>query len=437
MTVSTKTPLVEYTGNGTTSRFDWDWEMIEDSAIEVLIDNERITAWVLEGQSVVFDTAPGDGAFIQIYRRTKVWMPEDYVAFGRFHPDKTELSVDRATMIAAEYEAGIVGRANLTTTHNEFYVTVHSERGTDAHVPMYAPDDTPPPTPVDPDPSIVWADVDLNTIGEGANGLSATISFIMDGTASYPVNNVLQAISWVDVDPADGDYWMRVTKINSNRPVLINDGVSPRELGEAFPIATGPYISIDTFGETPPQVATASIIVEICKDDGGLPDGGWVSRTVDMEVRFNLQGEVEPPPPAPTDPPDLAGAISWDAFFGAAFGSRNLFDVYQVIAAEGVAIWFTVPITTDRVKVKITTIEVAGLGSMTLRTGAVNTTVLDFVTPPTFVWGLGGGITLWINPDGGDVGTEIIQGQTYILNLKNNTPPSPNWIHPQVSYQVQ
>ena len=107
MTVSTKTPLVEYTGNGTTSRFDWDWEMIEDSAIEVLIDNERITAWVLEGQSVVFDTAPGDGAFIQIYRRTKVWMPEDYVAFGRFHPDKTELSVDRAT-IPASYSAAII-----------------------------------------------------------------------------------------------------------------------------------------------------------------------------------------------------------------------------------------------------------------------------------------------------------------------------------------
>ena len=437
MTVSAKTPLAEYTGNGTTSRFDWDWEMIEDSSIEVLIDNARTADWTLEGQSVVFFVPPADGAFIQIYRRTKVWMPEDYVAFGRFHPDKTELSVDRATMIAAEYKSGMVGRSDLTTTHHEFYVAVHSERGKDAHVPMYAPDATPPPTPVVPDPSIVWAgeEIDLNTIGEGANGLSAALTFVMDSTATYPDNNVLQPIQWVDLDPNDGDYWMRVTKINSNRPVLINDGVSPRELGEAFPIATGPYISIDTFGEPPPKVATASVTVEICKDDGGLPDGGWVSRTVNMEVRFNLEGEVEPPPPDPEIPPDLDGAISWDSFFGAPFGTTSL-TVERIIATEGVAIWFTVPVEPLRIWVKFSTIEVATVE--TARNGAVNTTVLDFDTPPTFTWGLGGGINGWINPDPGDIGAndlELVQGNTYILNLRNNPIVSPNWIRVQTHYR--
>ena len=91
MTVDTRVPIVEYTGNGVIVKFDWDWKMIEDSNINVLVDNVFNFAWNLQGTSVVFDTAPEDGAAIKIYRITTLWMPENYRAFGRFHSEKTEL----------------------------------------------------------------------------------------------------------------------------------------------------------------------------------------------------------------------------------------------------------------------------------------------------------------------------------------------------------
>jgi len=153
LTVSSNIPIEEYTGNGSIDRFDWDWDMIADSAINVLVDGELEDGWSLQGKSVIFDVPPADGAVVQVFRRTKVWMPEDYVAFGRFHANKTELSVDRAIMIAQERAGdrgkgnapnGIVGGANLYTKHNESDVDLISERGLDTVVPHWLPDDIEP-----------------------------------------------------------------------------------------------------------------------------------------------------------------------------------------------------------------------------------------------------------------------------------------------------
>ena len=353
MTVRNIPPLIRYTGDGVITKYDWDWDMIDDSSIEVLVDNEYVdTTWSLQGQSVVFTTAPDAGAEIIIFRRTIIWMPEDYVAFGRFIADKTELSLDRATLIAQERMGdainnqppnGIVGGSDLHISRQEFTVTVISERGTDAVLPMYDPDGTTPPDPPDPDPTIIWGSTDILNVGiysltGNTNGVAAIIRFKMDliggdpteASAYYPYYNVTTYAGWLDADPDDDEYWMRV-RISAEQlaahgtHLTVNDGtsevapnvpfkmrgaiISPIEstvtraddiivdragnpvLQRGATIDTnqyGPYVSLDTFGDTAPYIRQAFVEIDICKDDGtGLPDGGWSSTPVFMEAIFN------------------------------------------------------------------------------------------------------------------------------------------------------
>jgi len=150
MTVLAVVPVVEYVGDGIETTFAWDWEMIDDSAINVLVDNTYVDeTWSVVGMDVVFTTPPADQADIVIFRRTTVWMPEDYRTFGRFSSDKTELSMDRNMMIAQEIDGaaildgqplGMVGGADLRTLLGRFSLTVFSERGTDAVLEMWKPD---------------------------------------------------------------------------------------------------------------------------------------------------------------------------------------------------------------------------------------------------------------------------------------------------------
>jgi hypothetical protein len=349
MTVRAIVPDIEYTGNGVIVKYYWDWDMIDDSSINVMVDNERVTNWSLEGQSVVFSTAPADGAFIQIYRRTIIWMPEDYVAFGRFLADKTELSLDRATLIAQERMGdainneppnGIVGGSDLSISRQEFSVTVISERGTDAVIPLYDPDGVDPTPPPDPDPTILWGGdallFGIYSLAGNTNGVAATIRFRLDlisgdpthASAYYPNYNAFAFASWLDADPADDEYWMRVRLPNPAIIVpnlIVNDGTFERQLGVPFQIrgtvispidslvdrageiivdragnsilprgaipttnTNGPYISVHTFGDTPPITRFAQVYIDICKDDGtGLPDGGWATRLVILEAIFN------------------------------------------------------------------------------------------------------------------------------------------------------
>lgn len=320
MTVDTRVPIVEYTGNGVVTKYDWDWYMIEDSNINVLVNNTFVFNWTLQGTSVVFDTPPEEGDEIIIYRITTLWMPEDYRPFGRFHSEKTELSMDRAIMICQErggrrgggHGEGIVGGANLHVLRGEFDLTIVSERGTDAKLLMWNPDGLPPTPPGPHDPSIIWAGDPIlagaYSLPNSPSGIAATIRFRMDlvtgdpteASCVYPNYNVLTYTGWLDADPADDEYWMRVTEsppFNAppERSYQINDGDNFRTLGEEFPIrgATlnpnfGPYVSVHTYGETAPITVTGTFNIEICKDDGGVPDGKWASRIVTLEAIFNV-----------------------------------------------------------------------------------------------------------------------------------------------------
>jgi hypothetical protein len=214
MTVRNLPPIIRYTGNGVITTFAWDWDMIIDSSINVQVDNINVTGWTLQDQTVVFDTAPADGSEIIIYRRTKLWQPENYKPFGWFNADKTELTMDRAYLIKQERYGdsltylpnGIVGGSNLSVTLAEFDVTVVSERGTDAVLPIYAYDDVVPVPPDPPDVLIIWPGATIlagiYSLPDNTTGVAATITFRMDLTsgsafeasAVYPDNNTINYI---------------------------------------------------------------------------------------------------------------------------------------------------------------------------------------------------------------------------------------------------
>ena len=322
MTVSNKPPIIEYDGNGSQTVFAWDWDMIEDSTINVIIGDEQITDFSVQGNTVVFSTPPEDGAAVTIYRRTKIWMPENYRAFGRFNSEKTELSMDRSYLIAQEIfgtgiEDGqfnaIVGAANIYKALAEGSVTIVSERGTDAVISLWAGDSV-VPTPNPPDPSITWGGADIEggvfSLPGNTSGVAAQIRFKLNYNADLPNEaaafyqnfNGLAFAGWVNVDPDNGDYWMRVNWNGPTQPNnrwTLSDGSNNRAMNEAFPIVAGangvdgPYFSVYTFGDTPPITRIAPITIEICKDFNGLPDGNWASRNVTLEAIFNVDTQQQ------------------------------------------------------------------------------------------------------------------------------------------------
>ncbi len=462
-------PLVVYFGNGIAVSFHWDWAMTEDSAIGVLVDNEVLDEWSLQGNSVVFESPPADGAVVVLFRRTKIWMPEDYVAFGRFAANKTELSVDRIIMIAQEYlgngggtspPLGVIGAAHLFFNRNEFDIDLISERGADTIIPMWIPDDFVPPVQP-PDPDIKWdgPEVFANsfTLPGDPNGVECKIEFRMDLTggvdtdasAGYPNNNVTNYVSWLAAAAVDDDYWMRVSEISSNTQIHVNDGSAPRSLGEVFQIRggsgnvnIGPNVNIDTFGDQPPIVNTARVLIEICKDNGlGIPSLNWVERVVSLEARFSDEVPVDPdpdpdPPPGFPDPDiDITGATSWEAWFGTPFGV-NTEHVIKVIPDNGVSLWFTVdPNETRPIRIRFYTTET--LFDHSIRTFTWNRVVGDFTTPPVYVeLDNGAFVVAGINQPG-IYDLDLIPGSTYIFNMRRDDVGSPNWIRVSSQYQDQ
>jgi len=295
MSVREIVPIEEYFGNGITTAFEWDWDMLPESIISVLVDWELVTDWVANGQYVVFPEAPASGVQIAQERR--------------------------GDARAGHAPNGIVGGANLFITRSEFSVTVHSERGIDAVLPMWdseEPDDpTEPPTepPIDPpDATIIWAGDTLRSRairseGEGDSGATTNIIFYMefdDGGAEDEVNakwldnNVtsFEDSGWLNIEPADGTYWFRITEtvsdpnhnvvVYNNTVLMPNEIPFPIEARVIGPLKIGPWIELTTYGSSPPYTSYAEVNVEICKDSGGLPDGNWSSRTVILEAIYNV-----------------------------------------------------------------------------------------------------------------------------------------------------
>jgi hypothetical protein len=456
MTVRALPPLIRYTGNGVITKYDWDWDMHpEDSFIFVLVNNENVGNWTLEGMSVVFDTPPDDGDEIIIYRRTIIWQPSNYRPFGRFHAEKTELNMDRAILIAQERQGdaiypaepnGIVGGSNLSITRGEFDVTVVSERGTDALLLMYDPDDVDPPAPVVPDPTIIWAGDALSGGVYGTESQNALLRFQMSfeggdnnqASAFYNNFNAGAYASWCSVDPDDNEYWMRVNETSGliASRFTINDSVAFQPENTPFKIRgnpltgpNGPYMTVHTFGDAAPTTRTGVFKVEICKDNGsGLPDGAWVERTVTLKSILN----ADVPPPV-----DTTGSVSWASFFGKDFVLEDQgYDALKIIPTDGISIAFTIPNTGRAFSIGFVTVENTALSSS--RTGSVGQTVGDYTSDPTFTWGTGGGIAAGVNFADPAIDIQCLPNQTYFFCVRNNTPSDRNnYIRIKVLIQEQ
>jgi len=128
MTVTVVDPVLKYTGNGTLSQFFWNWQMLEESVIEVRVDNNLVFNYTENSNNIIFDTPPSVGSDIWIFRRTEIWQPEEYARFRGFKANKTEMTVDRCTMLAQELNGGVVGSRDLFTTIRQDGIWINSER---------------------------------------------------------------------------------------------------------------------------------------------------------------------------------------------------------------------------------------------------------------------------------------------------------------------
>ena len=125
----------------------------------------------------------------------------------------------------------------------------------------------------------------------------------------------------------------------------------------------------------------------------------------------------------------IVGSVSWESYFGTPFQLGKFYpNTDQFIPAEGLAIRFTIPMTSAAYSLKFTTVENTTI--TTTRSGAVNQTVLDFSSGATHVWGESGGINCGINFPGTDI--DLIPGETYFFNIRNDSPTDLNLLTLQV-----
>jgi hypothetical protein len=294
MTVSAVVPAALYTANGTTVQFFWGWQMLPESAIEVRVNGQLVTNYTENVGNILFDTPPANGDIVLIFRRTPIWMPEDYAFARGFKSEKTELSLDRAYMIAQEYEAGYVGAANISAQVQSAGIDVRSERGSDAFLPLWEGSSGSVPPPLSPDPDIIWAGPQLfASITTGGGTTRLTTFFLGDwsspapiGVSSYMYQNETSQLfaPWINRVPiALGEFWIRVSSATGD-PVVIKTGQGiVKNVGDEFE-AKAATIAIDNIGDTPPSVRTATLSVGIAGDNNGVPDGQWVERLIEMRV---------------------------------------------------------------------------------------------------------------------------------------------------------
>ncbi|GAG35642.1 unnamed protein product, partial [marine sediment metagenome] len=225
----------------------------------------------------------------------------------------------------------------------------------------------------------------------------------------------------------------RVNKTGGNVPsgnYNINDSISDQAENVPFKMyGNGPYISVDTYGTTAPTTYTGSFNVEICADDGtGLPDGGWVERTVNLESIFNLDQPSQP---------DLTGSQPWSWMFGAdlQFTTTRTYRMpggSMIIPVEGASIRFTAPASGSFAMTFNASFDL-GFNS---KTGSVNQGVLDFTTDPVHVWTLITS-TLVVGMNRPVLDLFLVPGQSYVFNIRNDAPnPASNQIKVECTVRV-
>jgi len=155
---------------------------------------------------------------------------------------------------------------------------------------------------IPPDPSILWAGNDIQVYHSSTNpsAIAQLIFWTTSGAgqlgqsnASYSQELSTLYAGWVDHEnPTAGAYWMRVRQtddqsfIDPGQEFSITDGSgTPRNLGDEFD-PRNTVIRIITTTGIPPTVSYITLYIDICKDDGGSPDGNWATRVVTIALEF-------------------------------------------------------------------------------------------------------------------------------------------------------
>jgi hypothetical protein len=107
MTVSSQNPRNQYVGNGSQTTFSYLFEIITDSDIAVYVDENLKTlatdytvtgAGVGAGGTVVFTTAPANGAIVTFCRSISYQRVVDYVTGGSFYASDVNADIDRVVL---------------------------------------------------------------------------------------------------------------------------------------------------------------------------------------------------------------------------------------------------------------------------------------------------------------------------------------------------
>lgn len=116
MTIQDLEPRVEYIGTGTVTIFNFAFEAVETDDINATVDDIDTHPYTVAfnsdqesnpGGIVTFDTAPGLGTVVAIYRTTDITQETAYPNYDRFPAQAHEAALDKITMILQEIWASL------------------------------------------------------------------------------------------------------------------------------------------------------------------------------------------------------------------------------------------------------------------------------------------------------------------------------------------
>lgn len=128
MTISSTTNKVQYTGDGVQTDFPFAFRILEDTDLEVYVDDDlkilntdyTIDGGAEEGTGTVkFNTAPADQSLVTLVRNVPSTQEVDYVDYDRFAAETHEGALDKLTMLVQEVEETLSRTLQYSATSPE------------------------------------------------------------------------------------------------------------------------------------------------------------------------------------------------------------------------------------------------------------------------------------------------------------------------------
>ncbi len=135
-TVQDEGGAIQYTGNGVQTFFEYPYELLPDSILLVTVNDISVSNYATHTNGITFNTAPPAGAIIILMRSSVIDQLRDWEPFDDFPAAKTEEACDK--LILLKQEAVYRGKMNLSLVIDQDSVEVHSDKGDDADMQMWA-----------------------------------------------------------------------------------------------------------------------------------------------------------------------------------------------------------------------------------------------------------------------------------------------------------